>query len=231
MRRGLTVKGASLATVIAGHEALAGGAIEEDGTRKSFAEMLSCYNGSMPPGVYDMADALMGSIRKMFSDGDVDEAKVGKLATDFAGGVVALYDVYQDVLANKSVDGDDAEEQFFNALMDLLFEEQKAATGEEDATKTLAEQNAALTETVGALTTTVKSLKTQLDQLTLEKDEDPAKKSAPRVLGKRNGTDADEAADASKTATKAADKETVQRNAKRMWGGYAAKRLTEELSS
>lgn len=229
-RQSLTVAGKSLASVVASHELVAEVMLDEDNATKSFAEMLSCYNGSMPPGVYDMADALMGSMRKMFSDGDVDEAKVSKLATDFAGGVMALYEVYAEIMANKAADGDDGD-AFAAALLAMLFD-----AAEDNAAKA----DDAVSKEVEGLKAQMSMMQKTLDQFAihaLEGGGKPSTKAADadtgdkksmtttRTVKDRNSTDADEAADAANVAEDEATKEARKRAMGRAFGRYAAKNL------
>lgn len=230
-RRGLIVAGKSLSAVVASHEELAekldGGEVT---TAKSFAEMLSCYNGSMPPGVYDMADAMVGAMRKMFSDGEVDEAKVSKLASDFASGVMGLYEVYANVMANKAA----GEAEVADALLAMLFDAMVTEKGHDAAHK------AATDATMGELLNGMKAMQAQMDALRIQQIEkaaagdegegegkQPADKAAApgRTVKSRNSTDGDEAGEAAKAADEKEQAETQKRVAARMFGRHATKGL------
>lgn len=225
-RWGLTVKGASMNALIAGHEGLHATATAKDAATKSFAEMLENYNGSTPPGIYDMADALMGSLRKMFHDGDVDESRVRKLADDFAGGVLALYDVYEQMLTAKSEDG--TPDEAATALMALLFDAimEDASKGADSERQETRDEIRELKGSIAALTATVEAL-TQADDDAAQDEPAAAAKSTERTLQARRSTDEDHLLAEAVSAQKAVDEETQRRTARRTFGQYAASQMTK----
>lgn len=238
-RRGLTIAGKSVSSLVAGHEAIAAKMAEqEELSAKSFGEMLQNYNGAMPPGMYEMADAMMGTLRKMFHDGEVDEAKVSKLANDFTGAVLSLHDVYSAVLANKSVETGD---EMLDALLAVLFD----APAAKDAGSATNEAGSASAAANAELMATLKSMQARMDLLSVELAEskktaeeapaeaaaeetaEPAAKAAQteRTVKARNSTEADETADAATKAEAAADDEAYKRAMRRTFGAFAAKSL------
>lgn len=227
-RRGLTVAGKSLAQVVSGHEDLSEELVEAD-TAKAFADMLANYNGSMPPGVYDMADAMMGELRKMFHKSEISEAAVNKLASDFTDGVIALHGVYEQIMANaeksaetKSVEV--SEDEVLTALLSLMFEPSEKAQENAEDVATLSDAMA----TIKQLTADVAKERDRADSLSLDLAEaEKALKAGNgvRTIGTRKSTDEDEGAAVVKEVEQKEAEEAASRTMKRLFGAHAAKAL------
>lgn len=131
VRPGLTITGKTMNRVVAEAEAL-GDYTESDAAKahKSFADMLSNYTGGMPPGIYEMADAMVGELRRIIKSGTVEEKTVAALANDFTRGVLAMHGAFSSIMATtKTAKGATPEElaEQLDAILDAMFGSAKGA--------------------------------------------------------------------------------------------------------
>lgn len=231
-RFGLVVAGKSMNQIVAAYEGLTDhtdAEVAKDATAaKSFADMLANYTGGMPPGMYDMADAMMGELRRMMKAGDVDEKKVSTLATDFTRGVMAMHGAFTSIMANTSKSAGAAPDmEALDALLDMLFAEKSvepsAPGAKSDDMTPVVESLAALSEKTNALQKAVDGMAL----LMIEQGQVAAKASQvqepARVIPERKSVEVDEAGAAKTADAQAAAKaDTDRRAAKRL--GFSVER-------
>lgn len=229
VRFGLVVANKSMNRIVADYEALADHADTPAAkAEKSFADMLTNFTGGMPPGMYDMADAMMGELRRMIKAGEVDEKKVATLATDFTRGVLAMHSAFQSIVSTKAAPGAEQDMAALEALLDVLFAAPKAKGADAPQAGAL-DGVAALIAALSEKTDAVQKAVDGVAVLVIEQAQQAAKglpeiTEATRVLPERKsaeGTDPDpEATKKAEEARKANDADEERRRQKRLGFDY-----------
>lgn len=234
VRPGLTITGKTMNRVVAEAEAL-GDYTESDAAKahKSFADMLSNYTGGMPPGIYEMADAMVGELRRIIKSGTVEEKTVAALANDFTRGVLAMHGAFSSIMAaTKTAKGATTEElaEQLDAILDAMFGTQKGEPAELIADDTVSVGVEKLSEKMEAMQKSIDGVALlMLEQAQVAeksaKTEAPVTEQPTRVMPERKSAAEVEAptgdtVEAKKTAEEQA--EAGRRTAKRLGINYVA---------
>lgn len=235
-RPGLHVASKTMNKIVAEAEAL-GEFAETDAAKssKTFADMLSNYTGGMPPGIYEMADAMVGELRRMIKSGDVDATKVSTLASDFTRGVMAVHAAFTSIMASPTAKAlsPEALEGQLEALLNALFAAKatggaSAPGAEQDPVPALTKAQA--DELFAAVSEKMVAMQKAIDGVTLlvveqgQTAEKSAKTEATapgsRVLPERKS--AEETSQGGKVADKSAEAmaDDARRTAKRLGMNY-----------